>query len=212
MHGGILDQPAAADIPAAGFELRFHQRDDLAARRDQRRQDRENVAERDERHVDADARDRRAEIRQIARRGVPRVDVLDHRDPRVAADLPVQLAVADVERDHPRGAALQPDIGKTTGGGADIKGHDAGRLNAERLECERELHAAAADPGMIRADDADVRIDGDHGAGLGGAVTIDIDLAGHDQRARLFPRFDQPTLDEQGVESGFGGCRHGTQS
>ena len=50
----------------------------------------------------------RAGVRQVARLQMPRVDVFDHGDARIAAHLPVQLAVADVERDDVPRAALQP--------------------------------------------------------------------------------------------------------
>ena len=37
---------------------------------------------------------------------VPRVDVLEDDHARIAAQLPIELAVPDVERDHPARAAL----------------------------------------------------------------------------------------------------------
>ena len=70
----------------------------------------------------------------------------------------------------------------------------------ERVERGRELDAAAADPRMIGTDDAHVGIDRHHRAGLGGAVTVDVDLAGENQRARLLARFDEALLDEQRIE------------
>ena len=49
VHRGVADDPAFAHFLAAGLELGFHQRDQVGARREQRRQRRKNVAQRDER-------------------------------------------------------------------------------------------------------------------------------------------------------------------
>ena len=51
----------------------------------------------------------------------PRVDALDHRDPRIVAQPVVELAVGDVERDHARCAALQQAVGEAAGRGADVE-------------------------------------------------------------------------------------------
>ena len=78
-------------------------------------------------------------IGQIARLEMARVGVLDHRDARIAAQLPVQLAVADVERDHVARAALQPDVGEAAGRGADVE-RDARRSR----RCRRRRARAPA--------------------------------------------------------------------
>ncbi len=88
-----------------------------------------------------------------------------------------------------------------------------GRINAEGLECMRELDAAAADPRMIGADHAHVGVDRHHRAGLCGAVPADVDLPRENQRARLLARFRQAALHEQRIEAGLfrgGHGRHGT--
>ena len=121
MHGRVADDAAFADLGAARLELRFHERDDVGAGAEQRRHDRQDVAERDERDVDRDDVERRAVAGQIAARERARVDALDHVDARIAADLPVELAVADVERDDARGAALQQHVGEAAGRGADVE-------------------------------------------------------------------------------------------
>ena len=48
-----------------------------------------------------------AAIRQVVGPQLARVHALDDLDARVVAKAPVELAVADVERDHPRRAALR---------------------------------------------------------------------------------------------------------
>ena len=68
--------------------------------------------------------------RQVGQRQMARVEVLDHDDARIVAQRPVELPVADVERDDARGAALQQHVGEAAGGGADVE-----RLAARRRRC-----------------------------------------------------------------------------
>ena len=53
---------AFADLGAAGLELRFDERDTSAAGRSTRRHDRQDLAQRDERHVDGHDVDRARKI------------------------------------------------------------------------------------------------------------------------------------------------------
>ena len=84
------------------------------------------------------------ETSTVARRGEngswrgrgPRVDALDHRHPLVVAKPPVELAVRDVERDHPRRAALEQAVGEAAGGGADVEAV-AGRRRRSRARRAR---------------------------------------------------------------------------
>ena len=64
----------------------------------------------------------------------------------------------------------------------------------------RELHPAAAHVRVIGTDHAHIGVDVDQRAGFVGAVAADVHLAGQDQRARLFPRLDEPFLHQQGVQ------------
>ena len=63
---------------------------------------------------------------------VARVEVLDDDDARIVAQRPVDLPVADVERDDARRAALQQDVGEAAGGRADVE-----RLASRRRRCRR---------------------------------------------------------------------------
>ncbi len=58
---------------------------------------------------------------QIARTQMPGVGAFDHRDARIAADLPVQLRVPDVQGNDMARAALQEHIGEAAGRGADVE-------------------------------------------------------------------------------------------
>ena len=84
---------------------------------------------------------------------VARVEVLDDDDARVVAQLPVQLAVADVERDHACGAALQQHVGEAAGRCADVEALAPANLDLKGVECVRELQSAAADIGVIGRDE-----------------------------------------------------------
>ena len=76
---------------------------------------------------------------------VARVRPLEHGHARVVAEPLVQLPVADVERDHARGAALEEDVGEAAGRRADVEAVEPGRVDAERVERVRELVPAARD-------------------------------------------------------------------
>ncbi len=85
----------------------------------------------DEGQVGDDDVDRSADVvgSQVAH-----VEALDHRDPIVAADAFVELAVADVDSDHVGGAALQQAVGEPARGGAGVKGPATLRRCGRRRE------------------------------------------------------------------------------
>ena len=142
---------------AARFELRFHQRDDVGARSQQRRDNRQDLAQRDERHVDRHDVDR---SREVGERQMARVEVLDDDDARVVAQPPVELPVADVERDDARRAALQQHVGEAAGRGADVERLAPRTAMLKCVERVRELEAAAADVRMVRRDERDLGLTG----------------------------------------------------
>jgi hypothetical protein len=74
-----------------------------------------------------------------------------HGHARVVAQLPGQLAVADIHRVDLRGALGQQHVGEAAGGGAEVHADAALRRQAEMLQPVRQLHAAAGDPGMVLA-------------------------------------------------------------
>ena len=64
----------------------------------------------------------------------------------------MQLPVADVERDHARGAALEQHVGEAAGRGADVEAVEPARVDPERVERVRELLAAARNVRRRRVD------------------------------------------------------------
>ncbi len=63
-------------------------------------------------------------------------------DAGVAADFPVELAVAHVDGVHLRRAVLEQAIGEAPGGCADVEAERARGIDAERRERRLELETA----------------------------------------------------------------------
>src|SRR2546427_3884372 len=136
-----------AHLGAAGFELGLDERNHVAAWPQDRRHHGQDLAERDERDVDDDEVDRAG---QVAGREVARIEALDDDHARIVSKRPVELAVADVERDHAQRAALDEGVGETAGRGADVERLASLDLNAKRVERMSELDASTADVRMVR--------------------------------------------------------------
>ena len=85
-------------------------------------------AERDERDVRHDEVDRLRKIDTLAR-----VHPFHHHDARILAQLPVELALPDVDRVDPDGAALQQAVGEAAGGRADVERHATGDVEAQLI-------------------------------------------------------------------------------
>ena len=129
-------------------------------------------------------------VRQLVGGQRARVDPLEHDDPRIAAQRPVELPVADVERDDARGAALQQHVGEAAGRRADVE-RDAGRSTSmpKTSSACASLSAAAADVRMVRLDRASTSASASTGVpALDDGLAVDADLAGEDQRARPLAR------------------------
>ena len=107
----------------------------------------------------------------------------------------MQLAVADVDRDHARGAAPEQDVGEAAGRCADVEAVESGRVDAERVERVRELVAAARDV-LRAARDRQLRglVD------LLSRLVVARDEPGHHQRLRLRSRLREAALDEEDVQ------------
>ena len=144
---GSRDDAALADLAAPGLELRLDEHERLPARA--RRAGAPAAApSRREMNETSQATSSRRE-RQLGQ--LAGVHALEHGHARVVAQPRVQLAVADVERDHARGAALEQDVGEPARRGADVEAVEPGRVDAERVERVRELLAAARDVPRRRA-------------------------------------------------------------
>ncbi len=78
-----------------------------------------------------------------------RVHALDDGHSRVAAQLPIELAVADVEGDHAPRAALEKHVGESAGRGADVQREPIAHVDAKDVERMGELDPASAHVRMI---------------------------------------------------------------
>ena len=134
------------------------------------------------------------------------VDALEHGDALVGAQPGMELPVADVERDHPSGAALQEAVGEATRRGAEVEAVPPRGIDLERVERVRELLAAAGDEPR-RALDVELGVVGDLRAGLREARHE----PGEHERLRLRAALGETALDEQDVEplahAGHSRCR-----
>ena len=79
------------------------------------------------------------------------IQTLAQNNARILAQLPGELAAADIDRIDLGGAAGEQDIGEAAGGGADIEADPARGIDPEMIERMGELQPAARDPGMILA-------------------------------------------------------------
>ncbi len=108
----------------------------------------------------------------------------------------MQLAVADVDRDHPLRPPLKQYVGEATRRGADVDAVEAGRVYSERVQPVRELLSAPRD---IRRRLLDGELD------VLRHRLARLVVARHepreDERLRLCPRLGEATLDEDDVEA-----------
>ncbi len=149
-HAGVDrrvgDHPVPArHLHATGLELRLHEQHHRTRRRHRPGQDGDHLGERDERQVRDDDRRGRRGRRQVGGSERPDVEALDHGDTRVVAQPRVQLAVADVERDHVVRAALEQAVGEPSRGGPGVECGQPCDVDPERLERVVELVATATD-------------------------------------------------------------------
>ena len=131
--------------------------------------------------------------RKLAQR--PRVRPLEHRDPRVVAQARVQLAVADVERDHARRPALQEHVREAARGRADVQGVPPANVEAEHFERVLELLAAARDEARRPVERELLVV-----VHLGARLVEAGHEARHHQGLRLRPRLREAALDQQDVQ------------
>ena len=110
----------------------------------------------------------------------------------------MQLAVADVERDHAGRAALQQDVGEAAGGCADVEAVAARRVDAERLE-----RRARASPRPARRTAAPRESQLCSFVHLLARLLVAGHAAGQDEGLCLGATLCEPTLDEQHVEALF---------
>ena len=199
-HVVVSHDAALADFGAAGLELRLHQDDHVAAGVEERWDDREDETQRDERHVDRDdGEDARVWWKLIGSQR-SRVHALDDGHSRVAAQLPIELAVADVEGDHAPRAALEEHVGESARRGADVQPEPFAHVDAKDVQRMGELDPASADVLMIGTVNRHLGVGGNVGPRFGDREPVDSDLAGQDQGARPLARRGEAAVNDEHVE------------
>ena len=129
------------------------------------------------------------------------VEMLDNDDARVVAQRPVDLPVADVERDDPRRAASEKHVGESAGGRTDVERLSPVDTDVKCVERVGELHPAAADVRVIGCGEADVGVGIHLRARFRLGLSVDADLSGQDQRARPLARRREAAFDNQLIQT-----------
>ena len=94
--GSVMTPAPLVRLGFAGLKLRFDQRDDSTGRAQQCNGGWQNFAQRDERAINHDQVRRREGLREIRRRKMPGVGFFHHHHARVLAQLPGELALANI--------------------------------------------------------------------------------------------------------------------
>ena len=155
MYGRIAHDALLADVFLSGLELRLDEAEHLSGGLEQLLDGWKDDLQRDERYVHHRQVQR---LTEILRRDIADVGPLHHDDAGVGADLPRQLAVADVDGEDLAGPLLQQAVGKAAGRCAGVAADKAGRVDAEIAQRLFQLQSAAADVRTGAAADLDHRI------------------------------------------------------
>jgi hypothetical protein len=196
---------APADPLAAELELRLDHRQQLAAGREAAGDGRQDLGQRDEGDVD---RRQAGGEGQVGGRELAGVEPLDHGHARILAHAQVDLAVGDVDRGDPGGAALQQAVGEAAGGGADVEAVAARDVDAERLERVLELDPPAGDEARRLSS---LRSASGSTSWLGRSATGPSSPTGprrHGPRQRRPSETGKSPLCQNGVDSCLGASRH----
>ena len=128
-------------LVATGFELRLHEQHEISPGRAQREETGEHRSERDEGEVGDQ------HVHGLADGGdgeVAHVCAFPHVDSRISAKPLVELAVADIHRDHRRRADLQQAVREAARGGAGVERTPSRDVDVERRERGGQLLSPAA--------------------------------------------------------------------
>ena len=200
VHRPVGHQPALADLGAPRLELRLDEHDDVRLRGQQRPHRRQHQLRRDERDVDGHDVHLPERRRQHPALEPARIDALQHGHARILAQLPRELAVADVDRRDPRRAALDEHVGEAAGRGADVQRGAPADGDAERVERVGQLDAAAPGVRVVGGRRRHVRRGRHRRARLRDDDPVDAHLAREHQRPRPGARGGQAALHHQRVE------------
>src|SRR5690606_20778771 len=139
-HHAALPYPLPADL-----KLGLDEGDQTGTRRGECEGRRQDDLEADEAGVTDDEVDG---LRNLGSSKVAGVGAFENDDPRVLAQLPGELAVADVDGIDAHRAARQQDVGEAAGRSPDVEADEAGGIDGETVQAMDELQAATGNPGV----------------------------------------------------------------
>ena len=200
MHGGIPHHAFFTHLFPAGLELGLDEAGDLTPLPQQAVQRREDQLQGDEGHVDAGKIQR---IGDLLRSQIPGVGALHAHHTGVAAELPVQLAVAHVHGIDLPGAVLQHTVRKAPGGGADVGTDLIGQGDGKGLHGLFQLQSAPAHIGQGVATNLDGGVTQHRRAGLIHPLARHEHVARHDDGLCLLAALRQTTLRQEYVQPCF---------
>jgi len=189
----VANHSSLAHFVLPHLELRLDQGDDIPVRLQERASGWKQLLEAYEGSIDDDEVDRFWEVDRFE---MPCVRSLHHHDTLILPKLVVELAVADVDREHLGGASLQEAIGEAARGGAEVRDAAFGRIVAKGVECACQLDASARDEWVVGFANLDRRCRIERFAALFDPALPRIDLARQDQRLRPGAGRREPSLRE----------------
>src|SRR5262249_14468782 len=202
MQRGLANNPAAADIAAFQFKLRFDQGQNHTVRSYQLERARQDQSQRDKRNVDHAKIDI---LRNMLARKKSRIHFFDYRYARIVSEFPRQLTMADIDRKNFRGATLQQTIRESAGRSANVERDFAAGNDSKVIERAAKFQRATTCE-LLRLRHGNWRVDLDQLRGLRKNVVPHPYFASHDRALRALAAFKKPALDQHLINSRL--CLH----
>ena len=140
MHSRVADNSALSHLSTSGLKLGLDESDDLARIRQPPCDNRQYDTQRYERHIDGRDIDHLREDRDVSCIGA-----LHHDHSGVIAEPPVKLSIPNINRVDPPSSVLKQAVGETSSRRTDICRDFGLNVQAEGIQCCRELLTAASD-------------------------------------------------------------------
>ena len=131
------------------------------------------------------------------------IGAVDDHHARVRGDLPIELAVPDIDAVHAAGAPLEQAVGESARRRPYVHRHHASHIHLERIEGVGQLEPTARDKGHGFTAHAQHRARRQPISRLVHRLVAAQDLAGQNQGLRPFARRRQPLLENRHVRAHF---------
>src|SRR5579859_937943 len=199
VDGGIADDTrASCNLGAPCLELRLDESDDPAASTQQPGGTWKDEPERDEGDIYDSA------VGALRQRGeVADVGTIHNHDTGIGPQRPRELPMPDINGIDALGVVSKQHVRETTCGGADVQTNVASGIEDEGIEGAFKLEATAAGIAQLGgwSDQLTGRLARDTRAGLIHHLSVDTNLARHDERAGPFAAGCQTMLDEENIQT-----------